>query len=77
MDQDDMYAATVGMGDLLKKSITAGKAGLWRTDHLSFHEGADERLTPGCINLSPCWFQQGHEVRQTCSPPFAPDIYHS
>jgi hypothetical protein len=72
-----MYAATVGMGDLLKKSITAGKAGLWRTDHLSFHEGADERLTPGCINLSPCWFQQGHEVRQTCSPPFAPDIYHS
>jgi hypothetical protein len=48
------------------------KAGLWRTDHLSFHEGVDEQLTPGCINLSPCWFQQGHGVRQTYSPPSAP-----
>ncbi|KAJ8583552.1 hypothetical protein M405DRAFT_748453 [Rhizopogon salebrosus TDB-379] len=74
MIRDDMYAATVGMGDLLKKSVTAGKAGPWRTDHLSFHEGANERLTPGCINLSPCWFQQGHEVLGHAAPKFSPEV---
>jgi hypothetical protein len=57
-----MYAATVGMGDLLRQSVTAGMAAKWRTDQSSFHQGTDQRLTPGCINLSPCWFQQGHEV---------------
>jgi len=58
-----MYATTVGMGDLLRQSVTAGKVAKWRTDESSFHEGTDERLIPGCINLSPCWFQLGHEVR--------------
>jgi len=60
--QDDMYAATISMGNLLRQSVTTGKAAKWRTDESSFHQGTDEQLTHGCINLSPCWFQQGHEV---------------
>jgi hypothetical protein len=57
-----MYTATLGMSHHLRKSVTRG-AGQWRTNGANFHatDGAD--VTPGCINIAPCWFQQGREVR--------------
>ncbi|KAG1721900.1 uncharacterized protein EDB91DRAFT_1256305 [Suillus paluster] len=45
--QNDMYMATLAMGDLLKKSIINKESANWRTW--------------GCINITPCWFQQGYE----------------
>ncbi|KAG2052599.1 hypothetical protein BDR06DRAFT_1056849 [Suillus hirtellus] len=50
--QHDMYTATIRMGNLLKQSITSGKTSMGQ---------AKLQLKPGCINISPCWFQQGHE----------------
>ncbi|KAG1854633.1 hypothetical protein F4604DRAFT_1932697 [Suillus subluteus] len=44
--QNNMYAATMSMGDLLKKSVTTRKG---------------SGLTPRGINIASCWFQQGHE----------------
>jgi hypothetical protein len=65
--QADMYAATARMGDRLKNSISerkvaSGKGGNWRTNQSNFYAASDRSLTPGCINISPCWFQQGREV---------------
>jgi hypothetical protein len=65
--QRDMYNATIGMGNLLKQSITTGKTSTgqsskWRTHSSNFYAAQEPQLTPGCINISPCWFQQGHEV---------------
>jgi hypothetical protein len=62
-----MYIATSGMGSLLQHSITASttsksRPSKWRTHHSNFHSAKESLLTPGCINISPCWFQQGHEV---------------
>ncbi|KAG1856164.1 hypothetical protein F4604DRAFT_1932030 [Suillus subluteus] len=59
--QNDMYAATVSMGDLLKKSVTTRKGSGWRTHKSNFRPAESPGLTPGCINIAPCWFQQGHE----------------
>ena len=37
--------------------------GNWRTNPEWFkHRSEDVGLPAGCINLSPAWFQQGHEV---------------
>ncbi|KAG1743777.1 hypothetical protein EDB19DRAFT_1615747, partial [Suillus lakei] len=36
--------------------------GNWRTNQGWFNPSSEnDALTPGCINLSPAWFQQGHE----------------
>ncbi|KAG1740281.1 hypothetical protein EDB19DRAFT_1828498 [Suillus lakei] len=36
--------------------------GNWRTNQGWFNPSSEnDALTPGCINLSPVWFQQGHE----------------
>ncbi|KAG1793250.1 uncharacterized protein HD556DRAFT_1238066 [Suillus plorans] len=59
--QNDMFLATLSMGDLLKRSITNGKSGGWRTHRTNFYQTETPGLTPGCINIVPCWFQQGHE----------------
>jgi len=71
-----MHSATSGMSDVLKKSITTGKPTRWRTHKSSFHDAVDPALTPGCINISPCWFQQGREVSATLadSIPPIPDV---
>ena len=46
---------------MLKKSIKPN--GNWRTNQEWFKPSSDDDvLTPGCINLCPAWFQQGHEV---------------
>jgi|GraSoiStandDraft_47_1057283.scaffolds.fasta_scaffold28130_7 hypothetical protein len=57
-----MHQATDSMTDLLKRSVTTGKTTLWRTDRSNFHPSIDGQVTPGCINISPAWFQQGREV---------------
>jgi len=45
----------------LEKSVRAD--GNWRTNQRLFNRGSEDvGATPGCINLSPAWFQQGHEV---------------
>ncbi|KAG1873302.1 hypothetical protein C8R48DRAFT_769736 [Suillus tomentosus] len=74
--QRDMYVATIGMGDLLKKSITHGHTSIrnasnWRTHQSNFYPAGEPGLIPGCINISPCWFQQGHE--RYGQPPLNPD----
>ncbi|KAG2336272.1 hypothetical protein BDR05DRAFT_896919, partial [Suillus weaverae] len=60
--QNDMYTTTSSMGDLLKKSITTWKGSSWRIHESNFQPAEMLGLTPGCINIAPCWFQQGHEV---------------
>ncbi|KAG1730913.1 hypothetical protein EDB19DRAFT_1641076, partial [Suillus lakei] len=45
--------------------IAKGESGNWRTQGSNFLPPEGPELTPGCINIAPCWFQQGHEV----SPP--------
>lgn len=60
--QKDMRKATNDMCDLLKKSVTSRKTNHWRTHVSNFHPCVDDTVTAGCINISPCWFQQGREV---------------
>ncbi|KAG1884392.1 hypothetical protein F4604DRAFT_1919571 [Suillus subluteus] len=69
--QNDMYAATLSMGDLLKKSVTNWKGSGWRTHGSNFRPTKSPELTPRCINIAPCWFQQGHECYGP--PPDNPD----
>ncbi|KAG1792287.1 uncharacterized protein HD556DRAFT_1444556 [Suillus plorans] len=75
--QRDMYNATIRMGNLLKQSITTGKTSTgqsskWRTHSSNFYAAQEPQLNPGCINISPCWFQQGHECHGP--PPVNPGI---
>ncbi|KAG1844902.1 hypothetical protein C8R48DRAFT_617675 [Suillus tomentosus] len=65
--QADMEEATIGMGHLLKTSMTSGEETHWRTYAGYFHKSDRDPLTPGCINMAPCWFQQGREVRPAFS----------
>ncbi|KAG2085888.1 uncharacterized protein F5147DRAFT_588748 [Suillus discolor] len=72
----DMFIATVDMGNLLQNSITAGKMSTgrttkWRTSSSNFHVAREPGLIPRCINISPCWFQQGHE---NPSEGFVPEV---
>ncbi|KAG1840337.1 hypothetical protein F4604DRAFT_1690819 [Suillus subluteus] len=63
--QNDMMGATVMMSGPLGTSITHGavKDNKWHT-HESNFQSSDHGLTPGCINLSPAWFLQGHPAMQ-------------
>src|ERR1700693_4825058 len=63
-----MEEATIGMGSLLKKSMTGGLETQWRTFPGSFHASDRDQWTSGCINLAPCWFLQGREVSTALSP---------
>jgi hypothetical protein len=60
--QTEMADATIGMGSLLKNSMTSGLDTWWRTFPGNFHNSDSHELMPGCINLAPCWFQQDQEV---------------
>ncbi|KAG2336401.1 hypothetical protein BDR05DRAFT_854165, partial [Suillus weaverae] len=57
-----MQCATNSIGHLLNDSITTRKATEWRTHESNFYPSLDGKITPGCINISPAWFQQGREV---------------
>ncbi|KAG2064947.1 hypothetical protein BDR04DRAFT_1122208 [Suillus decipiens] len=56
--QAKMEEATIGIGSLLKKSMTSGPDTQWRTFTENFHASDQHQLTPGCISLAPCWFLQ-------------------
>ncbi|KAG1798775.1 hypothetical protein EV424DRAFT_1546170 [Suillus variegatus] len=58
------------MSDHLGKSVsqTATKKEKWRTQGSNFRH-SENSLTPGCINLSPGWFLQGHPA-----PKFHPEV---
>ncbi|KAG2028697.1 hypothetical protein BDR03DRAFT_882880 [Suillus americanus] len=62
MIMKDIHGATHSMSGLLKHSITTSKITQWRTNRSNFHTSPDGMVTPGCINISPVWFQQGREV---------------
>ncbi|KAG2087461.1 uncharacterized protein F5147DRAFT_658965 [Suillus discolor] len=62
MIMTDMQCATNFIGHLLNDSITTRKATEWRTHESNFYPSLDGKITPGCINISPAWFQQGREV---------------
>ncbi|KAG0694592.1 hypothetical protein DFH29DRAFT_880622 [Suillus ampliporus] len=75
--QADMEEATVGMGYLLKKSMTSGQETKWRTFSGYFHMSDRRPVTLGCINIAPCWFQQGREFQPHGFPPsggFVPEV---
>ncbi|KAG1788773.1 uncharacterized protein HD556DRAFT_1447618 [Suillus plorans] len=58
--QREIWAATDLLTLSLKKSVKVN--GNWRTNSEWFkHSSEDVGLTPRCMNLSPAWFQQGHE----------------
>ncbi|KAG2039972.1 hypothetical protein BDR03DRAFT_1008647 [Suillus americanus] len=64
---------------MLEKSIKAD--GIWRTNQEWFTPHSEnDVLTPGCLNLSPAWFQQGHknqsdpEVSASLKGPSSEDI---
>ncbi|KAG2132111.1 hypothetical protein DEU56DRAFT_757444 [Suillus clintonianus] len=63
----DMEEATAGMSFLLKKSMSSAQQTNWRTYAGHFHLGNQSLVgdrppvTPGCINVAPCWFHQGRE----------------
>ncbi|KAG2096499.1 uncharacterized protein F5147DRAFT_584003 [Suillus discolor] len=61
--QNDMAAATAIMSVPLARSVTSSAAtnNQWRTHSSNFYPSQCGG-TPGCINLSPAWFLQGHPV---------------
>ncbi|KAG1830856.1 hypothetical protein EV424DRAFT_1314940 [Suillus variegatus] len=69
MMMKDIHGATHSMSGLLKHSITSGKISQWRTHRSNFYTSPDGMITPGCINISPAWFQQGREVHG-----FSPEV---
>ncbi|KAG1717399.1 hypothetical protein EDB19DRAFT_1653828 [Suillus lakei] len=59
--QNDMVVATAKMSVPLARSVMHGTTANdnWRTHSSNFYPSQSEG-TPGCINLSPAWFLQGH-----------------
>ncbi|KAG0693376.1 hypothetical protein DFH29DRAFT_1007332 [Suillus ampliporus] len=58
--QKEIWAASDLLAPMLEESVKVD--GNWRTNQRWFKPSSeDDVLTPGCINVSPVWFQQGHE----------------
>ncbi|KAG2039583.1 hypothetical protein BDR03DRAFT_1008902 [Suillus americanus] len=58
--QKEIWAATDLLAPMLEKSVKLD--GIWHTNQEWFTPSSEnDVLTPGCINLSLAWFQQGHE----------------
>ncbi|KAG1767065.1 hypothetical protein EV702DRAFT_956588, partial [Suillus placidus] len=58
--QKEMREATNLLAPSLEKSVKAD--GNWRTHQKWFKQDSENvGSAPGCINISPAWFQQGHE----------------
>ncbi|KAG1718106.1 hypothetical protein EDD22DRAFT_50418, partial [Suillus occidentalis] len=58
--QKEIREATNLLAPSLGKSVKVD--GNWRTNQKWFKQGSENvGSTPGCINLSPAWFQQAHE----------------
>ncbi|KAG2101395.1 uncharacterized protein F5147DRAFT_776746 [Suillus discolor] len=77
--KEDISAAMHCANDLLKKSLSPANANcIWRTDRSYFYPTETPGVSPGCINVSPCWFQQGHEphghAQENADVSFCPEI---
>ncbi|KAG2029980.1 hypothetical protein BDR03DRAFT_846810, partial [Suillus americanus] len=71
--QKEVWAATDLLAPMLEKRIKLD--GIWCTNQEWFTpRSGNDVLTPGCINLSPAWFQQGHEVSASLKGPSSEDI---
>ncbi|KAG2048432.1 hypothetical protein BDR06DRAFT_895603, partial [Suillus hirtellus] len=46
----------------ISSGITTSKPTEWRTHMSNFYPSLDGKITPGCINISLAWFQQGRKV---------------
>ncbi|KAG1833292.1 hypothetical protein DFJ58DRAFT_670902 [Suillus subalutaceus] len=58
--RNEIWAASDLLAPMLKQSIKLN--GIWQTNQQWFTPSSEnDVLTPGCINLSPAWFHQGHE----------------
>ncbi|KAG0692348.1 hypothetical protein DFH29DRAFT_1008816 [Suillus ampliporus] len=58
--QKEIWVASDLLAPMLEESVKVD--GNWRTNQRWFKPSSeDDVLTPGCINVSPAWFQQGHE----------------
>ncbi|KAG1805953.1 uncharacterized protein BJ212DRAFT_1303821 [Suillus subaureus] len=58
--QKEIWVASDLLTPILKKSVKLDSN--WRTNQEWFKPSSEnDVLTPGCINLSLAWFQQGHE----------------
>ncbi|KAG1817552.1 uncharacterized protein BJ212DRAFT_1480126 [Suillus subaureus] len=58
--QKEIWAASDLLAPILEKSVKLD--GNWRTNQEWFKPSSENDVpTPRCINLSPAWFQQGHE----------------
>jgi hypothetical protein len=56
-----MWAASDFLSPSLEKSVKVDSN--WQTSQEWFKQSSEHvGITPGCINLSPAWYQQGHEV---------------
>ncbi|KAG1872223.1 hypothetical protein F4604DRAFT_1925835 [Suillus subluteus] len=68
--QNDMAVATAKMSAPLARSVihSAATSDSWRTHESNFYP-SQHGVTPGCINLSPTWFLQGHPA-----PKFHPEV---
>ncbi|KAG0691568.1 hypothetical protein DFH29DRAFT_1010762 [Suillus ampliporus] len=58
--QKEIWTASDLLAPMLEESVKVD--GNWRTNQRWFKPSSeDDVLTPGCINVSLVWFQQGHE----------------
>ncbi|KAG1723330.1 hypothetical protein EDB19DRAFT_1916154 [Suillus lakei] len=58
--QKEIWVASDLLAPMLEKSVKVD--GNWRLNQGWFKPSSEnDALTPRCINLSPAWFQQGHE----------------
>ena len=62
MRQLKIWTSSGGLQDMLDKSRSGRANRNWRA-HGSLFKTGDVAIRPGCINISPGWFMQGHEVR--------------
>ncbi|KAG1721630.1 uncharacterized protein EDB91DRAFT_1088394 [Suillus paluster] len=77
--QKEILAASELLSPSLAKSVKVD--GSWRTNQDWFKPSLEnDGISPGCINLSPAWFQQGHEnlsdpvVSASLKGPFSENI---
>ncbi|KAG1726801.1 uncharacterized protein EDB91DRAFT_1254172 [Suillus paluster] len=59
--QEEIWKASQLLTPTLERSVKV--SGSWRTNEEWFGQGSGSGdITAGCINISPAWFQQGHET---------------
>lgn len=59
-----MWNATIHLGRMFEKYRPKNPTPSWRKSS-DFYKPADQcqERPPGCVDMSPAWFQQAHEAR--------------